>query len=91
MIRMIPVQKACPHGKLACQWAIARPFFSAPAIKKKALNPQFKQVQSLFHAADGNRTRTKFNPRRILSPVRLPVPPLRLKEKRILRARENLT
>ena len=30
-----------------------------------------------FGAEDRNRTGTKFNPRRILSPVRLPVPPLR--------------
>ena len=28
-------------------------------------------------AGDRNRTGTKFNPRRILSPVRLPVPPRR--------------
>ena len=29
-------------------------------------------------AGDRNRTGTKFNPRRILSPVRLPIPPLGL-------------
>src|SRR5699024_3614372 len=35
-------------------------------------------VSYIKSAADRNRTGTKFNPRRILSPVRLPVPPLRL-------------
>ena len=42
-------------------------------IKKRALPKQ----SSHLNAADRNRTGTKFNPRRILSPVRLPVPPLR--------------
>ena len=38
----------------------------------------FQGFSMLFRsAADRNRTGTKFNPRRILSPVRLPVPPLR--------------
>ena len=41
--------------------------------KKRALPKQ----SSHLNAADRNRTGTKFNPRRILSPVRLPVPPRR--------------
>ncbi len=34
-------------------------------------------ILNTIGAGDRNRTGTKFNPRRILSPVRLPVPPLR--------------
>ena len=43
-----------------------------------------------IRAADRNRTGTKFNPRRILSPVRLPVPPLRHKIKKTTQTRLEL-
>ncbi len=52
--------------------------------KGNAVNATFPLL--FANAADRNRTGTKFNPRRILSPVRLPVPPLRLAFAKLLSA-----
>ena len=59
-------------------------FFIFP-IKQKRL----QSLEVLFHAADRNRTGTRFNSNRILSPARLPVPPLRLSGGRRIRTFEG--
>ena len=55
------------------------------AAKQKGL----QSLEVLFHAADRNRTGTRFNSNRILSPARLPVPPLRLSGGRRIRTFEG--
>ena len=54
-------------------------------IKQKGL----QLLEVLFDAADRNRTGTRFNSNRILSPARLPVPPLRLNGGRRIRTFEG--
>ena len=50
--------------------------------QKNKRNAASTSLSLLSTAADRNRTGTKFNPRRILSPVRLPIPPRRRHDNR---------
>ena len=64
---------------------ILKPYHDYCIKKQKGL----QLLEVLFHAADRNRTGTRFNSNRILSPARLPVPPLRLSGGRRIRTFEG--